>query len=144
MEEIKDIYLPKWASVVYALLGIALIPWIILLAEYLPTKHIAQHWDSLWVGFDIMILLAIILTVYYVITKKIWVIISASALGTLLIIDAWFDILTARPGSEQRQSIAMGVIEIFLSLITYRMVYLIIHQSGRHRSLQYRTRKAPK
>ncbi|HSX47462.1 MAG TPA: hypothetical protein VLF63_01670 [Patescibacteria group bacterium] len=140
MDQVKDIYLPKWASILYAGLALVLLPWIFIIAEYLPTKQLAKHWDSLWVGFDIIILISILLTLYFIMMKKVWVIISASALGTLFIVDAWFDILTSKPGHEQMQSYFFGVIEVSLAILTYRMVYLIIHQSGHHKSVKLRTR----
>jgi hypothetical protein len=141
MEEIKDIYLPKWASRLYGVMAIALIPWIIYLAAYLPSKHLARNWDPLWVGFDIMELFAILLTLYYIIKNKIWVIVSASALASIFIVDAWFDILTARPGKEQTEAIILGVVEVTLSLLTFRMVYHVIHQSGRNRNVSLRPKK---
>jgi|SRR5581483_5639159 len=141
MDQIKDIYLPKWASILYAALAVVLVPWILALAEFLPARHVARHWDALWVGFDVIILFTIILTLYYILAKKIWVVVSAAALGTLFIVDAWFDILTSRPGREQTGSIIMGAIEVGLALLTFRIVYHIIHQSGHNKDVNLKTSK---
>ena len=135
MDNVKHIYLPKWAIATYASLGLILVPWIIVLAEYLPTRHVARHWDALWVGFDLIILVTLIITVYFMFKQTVWVIVAASALGTLFIVDAWFDILTARAGSEQLQSIGSGAIELVLSILTYRLVYHVLHQSAPKKEL---------
>jgi len=141
MDKIKEIYVPKWASYLYALLAIALVPWIILLAQYLPAKHLARHWDALWVGFDIIMLFNIFLTLYFVIHRKIWVIVSAASLATLFIVDAWFDVLTARPGSDERSSIGQAIIELTLSFLTFRLIYHIIHQSTDKKDIIIRRKK---
>lgn len=141
MDKIIKVYLPKWAAILYAILAIVLIPWIFDLASSLPRKHVTTHWDALWVGFDIIMLIAIIITVYLTIKKTIWVIVSATALATLFIIDAWFDILTARPGHEQRISILFGVVEIFLAALTYRMVYHVLHHSTPQKTFMVTNKK---
>lgn len=141
MDHIKNIYIPKWAGYLYILLAGILIPWTVVLANFLPSKHLSRNWDVLWVGFDTIMLLATLLTLYYIIRRKIWVIISASALATLFIIDAWFDILTSRTGREQQQSIIMGCIEIILAILTYYMVYRIIHQTSDKQSINFHTKK---
>ncbi|HUA13082.1 MAG TPA: hypothetical protein VL989_01105 [Candidatus Sulfotelmatobacter sp.] len=144
MDRITEIFIPKWATNLYALLAIVLVPWIIILASFLPDRHLDRNWDPLWVGFDIIMLFTILLTVYFMLSRKIWVIISASALGTLFIVDAWFDVLTARPGREQNQSMAMAVIEIVLSILTFRLVYLIIHQSTERNKIVFTRSKKNK
>jgi len=141
MDRMTEIFIPKWAGYLYGLCAVVLIPWIIILAQYLPVKHLDRNWDTLWVGFDIIMLFTILLTLYYLIMRKIWVLVSASALATLFIVDAWFDVLTARPGRQQRSAIGFAVIEVSLALITYRMVYYIVHQSTDRKQIRLLSRK---
>lgn len=141
MEKPVNIYFPRWASMLYAVLAVLLVPWIIILAEYLPSRHIDRNWDSLWVGFDILILLAMVTTVYFMIKRRIWVIMTATALATLLLVDIWFDIMTARPGKERNEAILMGIIEVTLSLLTFKLVYHVLHHSTPEKHLNVVIRK---
>lgn len=144
MDKRIEIYLPRWVSVLYVGSAVVLIPWIIILAEYLPTRHLATHWDALWVGFDIMLLLTLVVTVYFAIKRKIWVIVSASALATMFVVDVWFDVLTSKPGREQRQAFVSGIIELALAVLTYRLVYHILHHSTEQKDLKVMIRRSHK
>jgi hypothetical protein len=129
MEGRVKVYLPKWATVVYATMAVVLIPWILNLASTLPERHLERHWDAVWVGFDFIMLCTIVLTLWFMFKRVIWVVVSASALGALLIVDAWFDIMTAKPGSELREAILYGVLEVSLAVLTYRLVYVMVHHT---------------
>jgi hypothetical protein len=119
------------------MLALFMVPWIFNLAQNLPTRHLVHHWDAVWVGFDIMMIAMIAATVYFVIKKRIWVVLSATALATLFIVDAWFDILTSKPGSEQVQAIVLGLIETALAIFTFRLVYLAVLRATPHKNLQF-------
>lgn len=142
MEQTTRLYLPKWASALYALLAIVLIPWIFDLAQTLPTHHIVRHWDAVWVGFDILMVVTTLLTVWFFVKKRIWVIVSATMLATLLIVDSWFDILTAKPGGELQQAIFFGAIELILALFTFRLVYLAIIRATPQKKLHITSKKS--
>jgi hypothetical protein len=129
MDKTTNVYFPKWASILYSALALVLVPWIFNLAQNLPTRHVVRHWDAVWVGFDIIMLIAMAITIWFVIKKRIWVVISATALATLFVVDAWFDILTSRPGRQQTKAIIFGAMEIGLAVLTYRLVYVIIVRS---------------
>jgi NhaP-type Na+/H+ or K+/H+ antiporter len=131
MEKTIRIYIPKWALILYSLLALVLIPWIFNLAVNLPTRHIVHHWDAVWVGFDILMFLVVALTVYFAVKKMVWVTISASALATLFVVDAWFDIMTSRPGRELRNAIFFGSLEIILAGLTFRFVHHMIKHSAK-------------
>ncbi len=116
--------MPRWVIVLYAISAIVLIPWTYGLAENLPTLQTAHHWDTAWVGFDIFIICLLILTVYLAIVRSIWLTLTATSLSTLLVVDAWFDVLTANPGRDQ--VIALGFaafIELPLAVLTYIMAH---------------------
>lgn len=129
MDDIKHVYVPKWAAVLYGALAIVLIPWIVNLAVSLPTRHVSWHWDTVWVGFDVIMFIAMTITLVFMIRRVVWVAISATALATLFIVDAWFDILTAKPGPEQRMAMIFGALEIVLAALTYRLVFHVMHHS---------------
>jgi hypothetical protein len=76
--------------------------------------------------------------------RTVWVVISATALATLLIGDAWVDILTSHGGSQLRESIFSGFIEIGLSAMTFRLVYQILHHSTPEKKIKLRMHKSNK
>jgi len=112
---------------VYPVVAFLLIPWTVYLSITLPTRHVARHWDLIWVGFDICLLLSLLFTGILAYRKSKWVIIAASSAGTLLLVDAWFDVLTARNGSPLRSSLLFAIFaEIPLAIITYSIAYRVI------------------
>jgi uncharacterized membrane protein len=141
MDKTTRVYFPKWATILYSGLAVALIPWIYDLAQNLPARHLSNHWDAVWVGFDMMMLVAIVLTIWFVLRQRIWATMAASALATLFIVDAWFDILMSRPGREQRIALFFGISEVLLALLTYRLVFLAIHHSTSTKKFKLTTKK---
>jgi hypothetical protein len=89
---------------VIACLG--LIPWIVFLALTLPHSYQADHWTVLWVGFDIALLFALGSTAWAAWRRRQLVIAAALITGTMLVVDAWFDLVT---DSSTRDLIASTV-----------------------------------
>ncbi len=142
MDTTRKIYFPKWVAILYGVLAIVLIPWIFSLAQNLPAHHLAHHWDAAWVGFDVIMLIAVALTALFIAMRKVWVVVSATALATLFIVDAWFDILTSKPGHEQKVAIVFGLLEIMLAIFTYSLVFHVIHHSSTKKKVKLTTTKA--
>jgi hypothetical protein len=78
--------------------AIALIPWTIYLGLTLPQSYNAQHWQAVWVGFDVLLLAFMIATAALGFARHHLLTLFAFATGVLLVCDAWFDVLTARRG----------------------------------------------
>jgi hypothetical protein len=98
--------LRRRALVVYGLIALALIPWTAHLSSSLPSRHQTAHWDVLWAGFDLGLLAAF------------------AGTGTLLLCDAWFDLLTSRPGSERLwASIEALLGELPLAVFSFWVAY---------------------
>jgi hypothetical protein len=136
MKRTIEVYLPKWVTVLYGVMAILLIPWIFDLATSLPSRHITRHWDTLWVGFDVIMLLTLVVTIFFIVKRAIWVIVSATALATLWVIDAWFDVLTSRPGAELRKAIFFALVEVSLALLTYRIIYHAVKKTTQEKDLK--------
>jgi len=79
----------------YAVAGVLLVPWTIYLAVSLPQRTVDTHYRGAWVGFDMLLVAAIVLTAYYAFKVDVRVQLPATATATLLIVDAWFDVMTA-------------------------------------------------
>jgi hypothetical protein len=73
---------------------VGLIPWIVLLGLTLPHRYVANHWAVAWVGFDVALLCALAVTAWAAWRRRQLVIVASLVTGTMLVVDAWFDILT--------------------------------------------------
>lgn len=116
----------------YVLLAAVLVPWIFNIAETLPTRHLVRHWDAMWVGFDALLFVSLALTIWLALKNKVWVVLAATAMACLYVVDAWFDFMTARPGKDQRNSAIFGVLEIGLAVLTFRIVIHLVKRSTRN------------
>jgi hypothetical protein len=92
--------LRHWVFVILGGVALALLPWTVYLSFSLPSEHQSAHWDIVWPGLDVAIALAIAGTVVTLVRCSGYLPIFATAAGTLLLCDAWFDTLTSNAGNE--------------------------------------------
>ena len=97
--------LPRWLGPVLLLVALALGPWTLYLTYSLPSRHLARHYDLAWVGFDIALLGAFAVTGWCALRMSKWLVPAAAMTGTMLLCDAWFDVVTSSSGSETVESI---------------------------------------
>ena len=114
-----DADLPSWESgdrrrrrfvLLLSVVSIGFIPWIVLLAVTLPHRYVAGHWTLTWVGFDVVLLAGLAATAWLAWARRQAVVVAAFTTATLLICDAWFDVLTARTAHELEVAITMAVL----------------------------------
>jgi hypothetical protein len=113
-----------------ALLGCAvvLIPWTALLFATLPNHYVANHWDLAWGGFDVGLGIALAGTAVLVARRSPFAEVTAAVTGTLLVCDAWFDILTSRGTSDIAQATAAALlIELPLAALCFWMARNLAH-----------------
>ena len=91
------------------LVAVALVPWTIWLTTELPSHEHVEHWDLAWGGLDLMLAAALAATAFSVWRRSQFLEACAASTATLLVVDAWFDLLTSRPGSELLESSLMAV-----------------------------------
>lgn len=105
-------------------------PWTIYLDQNLPTRHLFRHWDVAWVGLDIGLIISLLATGILTYRKSLWVVIAAVATSSLLIVDAWFDVMGAHPGRELHQAIlAAALLELPLAAISFRLAYKVLRKA---------------
>src|SRR5947199_9509107 len=90
----------RWIAPLFALAAVALVPWTLLLAKQLPSRHAARHWDVTWVGFDVALSGLLIAVAIAAWRRSPWLEGTAAAAAALLLIDAWFDVTTSASGGE--------------------------------------------
>jgi hypothetical protein len=91
--------------------------WIVYLAISMPSGYQSRAWSAAWVGFDLLLLLTLASTVVAARLGRQIVIPLAVATATLLICDAWFDIMLAWGTSDVWGSLASAAfIEVPLAV----------------------------
>ena len=116
--------LVRWAGPLFAVCSLVLLPWTIYLARTLPARQESPHNDIAWVGFDVILLIGLATTAYFALRRSRFLTISASASATLLVVDAWFDIMTS-PGDQVAESIMLAaLVELPLAAVC---IWLSLH-----------------
>ena len=109
----RRVDLPRWTAPVFLAFAIAMVPWIVWIALSLPSNHTDEIYDVTWVGFDIGLLIALGAVMLLAQRRSSRVEIAAAVAGTLLVVDAWFDITTSTPGWDRWEAIgAAALIEL--------------------------------
>ena len=89
--------------------ALVLLPWSAFLSATLPSRHVAEHWELAWTGFDLFEAAAIIGTFVAVLKRSPAVTVLATIAGTALLCDAWFDLVTASPGRDVQWALLFAV-----------------------------------
>ncbi|HEY2544219.1 MAG TPA: hypothetical protein VGH92_14355 [Gaiellaceae bacterium] len=92
--------IPRWVPGLLGLVAVGLIPWTLYLTFTLPSRHLTEHYDLAWVGFDIALAVAMAATAWAAYRRQRWLVPLAAVAGTMLLCDAWFDVVTSQGGSE--------------------------------------------
>ena len=109
---------PRWVAPFFLVVGVALVLWTIWIAYDLPRRHVARHWDVAWAGFDVMLAALLLVTAYGALRRAAWLQGAAAASATMLVCDAWFDIVTAGRGADLAMSLLSGIfIELPLAIV---------------------------
>jgi hypothetical protein len=110
----------QWPAAILAVAALVLIPWAIALGQMLPSRHVADHWDAAWTGFDVILAMSLIATAYASLRRRDLVRGLAAVSGTLLLCDAWFDILTASTGTDLEIAILLAAFgELPLAIVCF-------------------------
>jgi hypothetical protein len=122
---------PRGLAVFLWVAGVGLMAWTIYLGDALPEQQTAKHWDVLWIGMDVFMIIAIGVTGWGA-WKQHQILIPASlAAAVLFVVDAWFDTVTAAAGRDATIAYLMaGLVEIpaaiFFAYIARRAFLLSI------------------
>ena len=81
-----------------------------LLSLTLPATMRAQNWSLAWVGLDGAEAAAALATAWLLARRDRRAGLTALAGGTLLVVDAWFDVCTSAPGADQLMAVAEALL----------------------------------
>jgi hypothetical protein len=119
---------PPWLAPAFAICVVVLVPWTGYLFQALPPHYVANHWSIAWGGFDLGLALALGTTALLIARRSPWAEVTATATGTLLVCDAWFDVLTSRSTSEVVQAIvSAALIELALAALCFWIARNLAH-----------------
>jgi hypothetical protein len=106
---VDDAQIVRWAGPAFALFTVILIPWIIYIGISLPSRQLSPNYDIAWAGFDVMLAAALASTAYCALRRSRYLSSAAAATATLLLVDAWFDVMTT-PAHQRALSIILCVV----------------------------------
>ena len=118
------IRLPRWVTLLLGLVAIGLVPWIFYLTFTLPSRHVTFHYDLAWVGFDVALTASFAATAWAAFRGSQWLVPLAAVTGTMLVCDAWFDVVTSQSGGEMWEAVAEAALaELPLAAVCGFIVY---------------------
>jgi hypothetical protein len=101
---------PRWVVALLGGVAVLLVPWILYLTFTLPSRHVTFHYDLAWVGFDVGLTVAFGATAWAALRGSQWLVPIAAVTGTMLLCDAWFDVVTSHAGSDLLTAIAEAAV----------------------------------
>lgn len=120
---------------VFIFCSAVLIPWIVYLGFSLPTRQVSRHYDAAWVGFDVFELIALAATGYLALRRSRYLALASASAATLLITDAWFDVVTS-PRHKLLEAVVLAVaIELPLAGVCTWLSYHTEHLADRRISV---------
>ncbi|MFJ9692465.1 hypothetical protein [Kitasatospora sp. NPDC101183] len=95
-----------------ALLGVAvlLFTWILVLGSTTRGQAEVRNWSTAWVGMDVLQVAGLLATGRLLVLRSRRTALAAAASSTLLLLDAWFDVLTAEGGGAWYTALAMALL----------------------------------
>lgn len=116
--------LPRWVTPVLTLTAAGLLPWTLWLTFTLPSRHVTEHYDLAWVVFDCALFCAFVATAWCAVKSSQWLVPLAAATGTMLLCDAWFDVMTSVGSGDALEAILEALLaELPLAAVCALIVY---------------------
>ena len=113
---------PSYLARAFFVAAALMAPWTLYLAVTLPRHYSAHHYWLGWAGFDIALVGVLVTTGLSIRNERPAVTRYAAVAATMLVIDAWFDVLNAATGSEVVLAAAMAVVvELPLAYICWQL-----------------------
>jgi hypothetical protein len=98
-----------------------LMAWIIFLSAALPAQAVAHEWKLAWIGLDVTEAAGLLVVTWAARRLREMLIPAAIVTGTLLVCDAWFDVILSWGTSDWRWS-ALSAVAVELPLATLLFV----------------------
>uniref|UniRef100_A0AAU2JXZ7 LPXTG cell wall anchor domain-containing protein n=1 Tax=Streptomyces sp. NBC_00049 TaxID=2903617 RepID=A0AAU2JXZ7_9ACTN len=89
--------------------GVALVPWVLVLARTMPQTTEVSQWATAWIGLDLMLAAGLTGTGALLRRNDPRVSPVAAATAALLALDAWFDVTTSAGTGGQGMALLLAV-----------------------------------
>jgi hypothetical protein len=109
---------PRWVAPFFSLAALGTLPWVIYLAFELPERSTSAHYNLAWVGFDCLLVFTMARTALLAWQGRRQVQLPAVATATLLLVDAWFDIMTSSGAALMQALFFAFIFELPLAAIS--------------------------
>ena len=108
----------RLAGPLFVLLSVLLVPWTVLVALVLPSRQLSANYDVAWAGFDVFLCVGLGATGFFALRRSRWLPVAAAATATLLVVDAWFDVMTTPSGRDLVLAVVLAAfVELPLSAL---------------------------
>ena len=105
-------------GVAFAVFALILIIWTAWEGYSLPGRATSEHYNLAWVGFDVVLTCALACTAWCRLRRPRYLPLAASAAGALLLVDAWFDVVSGGSGADTVLSVLLaGCVELPLAAL---------------------------
>ncbi|MCY0922745.1 MULTISPECIES: hypothetical protein [unclassified Streptomyces] len=105
----SDVRVPRLSTVLSGA-GLALVPWMVVLAKTVPHMTEVSYWSTAWIGLDAMLVAGLAGTGALLRRGDPRVSAVAGATAALLVMDAWFDVTTSAGTSGQGMALALAAV----------------------------------
>jgi hypothetical protein len=109
MEVVDESEVARWVAPAFILCSVVFVPWIAYLLFSLPHHETTRHYRAAWVGFDVFELIALGATGYLALRRSRYLTLASASAATLLVCDAWFDVMTS-PQNQVLQAVVLAVV----------------------------------
>ncbi|MGI5457411.1 hypothetical protein ACQEWB_30455 [Streptomyces sp. CA-249302] len=115
------VLLRRWSLVLLGAAAVLLVPWMVVLGLTLPADTEVRHWSVAWIGLDVLMAAGCAATALLGLRGDPRARLTASATAAVAVLDAWFDMTTAQPGTELTQAVACALAEAVLAAVCIRL-----------------------
>ncbi|TQF06600.1 hypothetical protein E6W39_35915 [Kitasatospora acidiphila] len=91
-------------------MAVLLFAWILVLGSTTRGQAEVRNWSTAWVGMDLLQVTGLLATAVLLVRRSRLVALAGSATATLLLLDAWFDVMTAEGGADWYVALAMALL----------------------------------
>jgi len=119
-------------SLVLFFTALGIFIWLIYLSFTLPDSYRANHWNVAWVGFDVAMVVSLLITSWAIWKRRQLAIPGAMVTGTFLVIDSWFDVVTSDPGWDFKLSLLLAALSCSLAFFLFRLSRKVVRQTIRN------------
>jgi len=90
--------------------------------------HARSQLSDAWSGFDTALAVLFVATAFAAFRRSPWVGVLAASLGTMLLVDAWFDVMLESHSDERRNAVFLALFaELPMAIVCFWIAYRTEH-----------------